>query len=204
VPCAYNLPLTDKLDASSWQHSRPQCATQGIDLADVERLAPTVRRIDIFQPVEFESSALGSFTGLEDLCIVQAPKFGRMSGLNSVRLESLTLVECGIKRIESLESCVNLRRLCVDGNSISSLSGIEHLTNLTHLHCNDNRLANLIGISHCKLLKELWAASNQISSIGDSMDGLVELESICLADNALGTFQVGWGAAWPSEFSERP
>jgi Leucine-rich repeat (LRR) protein len=168
-----------------------QCAIQGIELADFERLAPTIRQVDIFQPVEFESWALGTFTALEDLCIVQAPKFGRMPTLHSVRLETLTLVECGIKRLEGLESCVNLRRLCVDGNSIVSLSGLEPLTNLTHLHCNDNRLASLAGVSNCTHLKELWAASNQISSIGGSMDGLTELETLCLADNALGTFQVG-------------
>ncbi len=166
-----------------------QCATQGLDLGEIDKIAPGVRQVDIFQPVEFESWALGSFTALEDLCIVQAPKFGRMSGLHSFRLESLTLVECGIKRIEGLESCMNLRRLCIDGNSVSSLVGIEHLTALTHLHCNDNCLANLIGVSRCTLLKEMWAASNQISVIGDSLDGLTDLETICLADNALGTFQ---------------
>ena len=168
-----------------------QCSTQGIDEEKLDRIAPVLRRIDIFQPVEFESWVISSFTALEDLCIVQAPKFGRMSNLRCARLESLTLVECGLKRIEGIEACLSLRRLCLDGNSLASLSGIEQLSSLTHLHVNDNRLASLAGVSRCTLLKELWAASNQISSIGDSLDGLVVLETINLSDNALGTFQVG-------------
>lgn len=154
-------------------------------------MASTLRRIDIFQPVEFESWALSSFTALEDLCIVQAPKFGRMVHLRCFRLETLTLIECGLKRIEGIEACLSLRRLCLDGNSLVSLAGVEQLSSLTHLHVNSNRLASLAGVSRCTLLKELWAASNQISSIGDTLDGLTVLETINLSDNALGTFQVG-------------
>ena len=173
-----------------------QCSTQGIDEEKLERVAPVLRKFDMFQPVEFESWALGAFTGLEDLCVVQAPKFGRMTGLRCFRLENLTLIECGLKRIEGIEACLSLRRLCLDGNLLSSLSGIEHLTSLTHLHVNDNRLASLAGVSRCTLLRELWAASNQVSSIGDSLDGLSALETINLSANALGTFQVG-GASLP-------
>lgn len=172
-----------------------QCSTQGIDEEKLARVAPVLRKFDIFQPVEFESWALASFTGLEDLCVVQAPKFGRMTGLRCFRLESLTLIECGIKRIEGIESCISLRRLCLDGNQLASLAGIEQLSSLTHLHVNDNRLASLAGVSRCTLLRELWAASNQISSIGDSLDGLTALETMNLSANALGTFQVGRGAA---------
>eukprot|EP00752_Nemacystus_decipiens_P001844 g1778.t1 len=143
---------------------------------------------------------------LEDLEII----FGAVSELGGLErctsLRSLTLIDCGLRRISNLEPvghslvkmCLcdqglkKMEGLCLPGlkelylhqNKISKIEGLDGCPSLRRLWLFSNRIAMMEGLHHCGALRELWLHDNRISVVA-GMQSLVHLQHLGLAGNPI-------------------
>ncbi|KAK6476718.1 leucine-rich repeat-containing protein 61 isoform X1 [Huso huso] len=102
-------------------------------------------------------------------------------------LESILFLKLrglGIYDLGCIGDCINLERLDLSGNNITSLAPLASLRLLQVLNVSGNRITNLEAISHCHHLQSLNVAGNLISSIENlqCLLGLRKLENIRLKD----------------------
>ena len=85
------------------------------------------------------------FQNLVEIKILQQPEVTKIKGVKElVALERLWMCDCSLKRIGSqLGSCVNLKELYLNGNSIESLDGLQGLHHLQKLWLCDNQIRSL-------------------------------------------------------------
>jgi Leucine-rich repeat (LRR) protein len=74
---------------------------------------------------------------------------------------------------------------------LSRIQNLDQL-NLQVLWLNDNKLTRIEGFNHMSRLVELNLAQNFITSIGESLKNLDNLEYLNLASNLLDNFQVNY------------
>ena len=98
-------------------------------------------------------------------------------------LQSLTLCDQNITKIENLECLPNLRELYVHRNCIRRIEGLDHLRKLERLWLCSNRIETIEGLDNLGRLAELWLQNNQISSVGDGLGRLASLECLALGGN---------------------
>ena len=74
-------------------------------------------------------------------------------------------------------------------NRILRIQNLDQL-NLSVLWLNDNKISKIEGFNHMSRLAELNLAQNSITSIGESLKNLDNLETLNLASNLIDNFQV--------------
>ncbi|CAM9422855.1 unnamed protein product [Pylaiella littoralis] len=147
-----------------------------------------------------------SLEELEELEVI----FGGVSELGGLErctsLRSLTLIDCGLRRISNLEPvghsliklclcdqglkrmeglCLpGLRELYLHQNRISKIEGLQGCPSLRRLWLFSNRISAMEGLHHCGALRELWLHDNRISSAA-GMQSLVHLQNLGLAGNPI-------------------
>ncbi|KAM8860826.1 leucine-rich repeat-containing protein 61 [Synchiropus picturatus] len=103
-------------------------------------------------------------------------------------LESILFLKfrcLGIHDLGCIGECMNLERLDLSGNNITSLSALSALRLLCVLNLSSNRICNLEPLHGCESLQNLNVAGNFISSIENlhCLQSLRKLENIRLKDN---------------------
>lgn len=200
IGCIDNFPALGRCNRrpdcpSSLVFHPVQCASHGLLLADIDRIARTLTHIDLFQPLEFSLPCLSTFTALVEVYIAQAPRVTAITGLQSCpSLQRLFIVECGLTSMAGLSDPAHcgpfpsLTHLNLCGNAITRISGLERLSSLTHLTLDDNKICAIGGLECCTNLAEVHLARNCIGTIGGGLDGLDKLVHLSLSDNSIASF----------------
>jgi Leucine-rich repeat (LRR) protein len=82
--------------------------------------------------------------------------------------------------IEGLETCTAMKSLWLGKNKIEAITGLENLTALKQLDIQHNRLTTLgEGVRHLQQLEELYLAWNAIDSLQGLPDRLGYTFSAC-------------------------
>ncbi|CAM9725922.1 unnamed protein product, partial [Discosporangium mesarthrocarpum] len=136
--------------------------------------------------------------------------FGGVSQIGGLerctRLRTLTLIDCGLRRISNLEPvsrtlvklclcdqglrkmenlCLPvLRELYLHQNHISKIEGLEGCPSVQRLWLFSNRIVNMENLHHCGALREIWLHDNKIKRAA-GLDSLVHLQSLGLAGNPI-------------------
>ncbi|KAL2331908.1 hypothetical protein Fmac_019489 [Flemingia macrophylla] len=103
---------------------------------------------------------------------------------NFVNLEKLDLKLNNLTSLEGLGSCVNLKWLSVVENKLESLEGIRGLTKLTVLNAGKNKLKSIDPVTSLLSLRALILNENEISSIC-KLDQLKDLNTLVLSKNPI-------------------
>ncbi|KAL2590150.1 hypothetical protein GLYMA_13G314800v4 [Glycine max] len=103
---------------------------------------------------------------------------------NFVNLEKLDLKLNNLTSLEGLRSCVNLKWLSVVENKLESLEGIQGLTKLTVLNAGKNKLKSIDQVMSVVSLRALILNENEISSIC-KLDQLKDLNTLVLSKNPI-------------------
>ena len=109
-------------------------------------------------------------------------------------MESLTLMDKGIKDIGPIGTLRNLTELNLMNNQISDLRALRGLDQLKTLNLTENRIENLEPISALITLEKLWLDSNEILDIGP-VEANVNLVLLSVNDNQISTV-VGLKRLW--------
>ncbi|CAM9430862.1 unnamed protein product [Ectocarpus fasciculatus] len=136
--------------------------------------------------------------------------FGAVSEIGGLErctsLRSLTLIDCGLRRISNLEPvrhslvkmclcdqdlkkmeglCLpGLRELYLHQNKIAKIEGLDGCPSLRRLWLFSNRITVMEGLHHCGALRELWLHDNRITAAA-GMQSLVHLQNLGLAGNPI-------------------
>ena len=104
------------------------------------------------------------------------------------RLKSLDLSWNNIKKVEGLETLVELEDLILGdgdylmGNEISKIEGLDTLTKLKYLDLSFNHIKRIEGLEHLENLEDLYLTHNQITEI-EGLESLKNLREIDLLEN---------------------
>ncbi|KAK7335616.1 hypothetical protein VNO80_27556 [Phaseolus coccineus] len=101
-----------------------------------------------------------------------------------INLEKLDLKLNNLTSLEGLRSCANLKWLSVVENKLESLEGIQGLTKLTVLNAGKNKLTSIDQITSVVSLRAVILNENNISSIC-KLDQLKELNTLVLSKNPI-------------------
>lgn len=116
------------------------------------------------------------------------------------RLEQLWLGKNKITKLENLDTFSSLRVLSIQSNRITKLENLSPLVNLEELYISHNGLTSLgDGLASLKKLRVLDFAANRVATLGNSLDGLTELEEFWANDNALDDLRDIEGQLKPSK-----
>ncbi|AFZ81145.1 leucine rich repeat domain-containing protein [Theileria equi strain WA] len=96
--------------------------------------------------------------------------------------EEIELHLSRIRCIENLESCVNLKKLCLVSNVIEKIENLGNNLALEHLDLYQNKITVIENINHLTNLKILDLSFNHVSKI-ENIDALVKLEELYLSNN---------------------
>nr|XP_046212071.1 leucine-rich repeat and IQ domain-containing protein 1 [Oncorhynchus gorbuscha] len=99
------------------------------------------------------------------------------------RLQMLTMRRCGLKSLEGLSQCTELRYIDVQDNSITFVD-CENLANLQVLRLGRNRLTSIHGLAGAVDLDVLELSHNSITRIG-GLEPLKRLQKLLLDHNQL-------------------
>uniref|UniRef100_A0A4W5P738 Leucine-rich repeats and IQ motif containing 1 n=1 Tax=Hucho hucho TaxID=62062 RepID=A0A4W5P738_9TELE len=99
------------------------------------------------------------------------------------RLQTLTMRRCGLKSLEGLSQCTELRYIDVQDNSITFVD-CENLANLRVLRLGRNRLTSIHGLAGAVDLDVLELSHNSITRIG-GLEPLKRLQKLLLDHNQL-------------------
>lgn len=131
-----------------------------------------------------EMAAIGKLTGLTQLTLHNCS----ITSLNSLqaltKLVYLDLSENTVRNISALSDMKDLKTLNLESNAISDVSPLAALTQLTVLNLTQNAITSIEPLSRLTLLNELRISHNQLSSLAplSGMSGLRVLEA---ANNTL-------------------
>ncbi|XP_020238169.1 uncharacterized protein LOC109817350 [Cajanus cajan] len=103
---------------------------------------------------------------------------------NFINLEKLDLKLNNLTSLEGLRSCVNLKWLSVVENKLESLEGIRGLAKLTVLNAGKNKLKSIDPVMSLVSLRALILNENEISSIC-KLDQLKDLNTLVLSKNPI-------------------
>ena len=91
----------------------------------------------------------------------------------------------GFKKIQNLETFVNLKVLYLEGNAISKIEGLDKLVNLTSLYLHENCIEKIEGLDNLCHLANLNISDNLIKKI-ENLKGLTNLSNLLLKRNRIG------------------
>lgn len=101
-----------------------------------------------------------------------------------LNLRALTLTECSISSITSIQNLSKLEYLDLSGNAIRDISILGNLKNLTYLDLSHNALIDLDGLAELHQLSVLDISFNSIVS-PDALEAIISLRELNLSSNAL-------------------
>ncbi|KAJ9527642.1 hypothetical protein QJQ45_025918 [Haematococcus lacustris] len=127
-----------------------------------------------------EGGSAGHRFGTSDDVLVAS----QSDGLGLAAIQELVLERRHIRRIQSLEGLVNLRRASFADNQISHIEGLSACTALEELCLEDNRLAAVEGLQGLTRLKKLQLGKNRLTAL-DLMGCVTNLTQLSVEDNDL-------------------
>ena len=144
--------------------------------------------------VESNLSSMCGFEGLtslKELHIIGNEKLRKIEGLESlVNLELLNLCSNRIEHIANLEKLTNLKTLIFGsdndcpGNPLCKIEGLDTLEKLEELAFYECAISKIEGLDNLKNLKRLYLTFNCVNKIS-GLDSLLNLESLCLSFNKI-------------------
>ena len=99
--------------------------------------------------------------------------------------EILYLHYKSFKKIQNLDTFVNLKVLYLEGNAISKIEGLDKLVNLTSLYLHENCIEKIEGLDTLCHLANLNISDNLIKKI-ENLKGLTNLSNLLLKRNRIG------------------
>ena len=99
--------------------------------------------------------------------------------------EILYLHYKSFKKIQNLDTFVNLKVLYLEGNAISKIEGLDCLVNLTSLYLHENCIEKIEGLDNLCHLANLNISDNLIKKI-ENLKGLTNLTNLLLKRNRIG------------------
>lgn len=101
-----------------------------------------------------------------------------------LKIEKLVLANKGIKSIEGLGECKNLKQLSLLGNELEDISELKKLKGLTLLNADSNNIKDISPLSELTNLTQLSLHKNKIENI-EALSGLSKLEILVLNENKI-------------------
>lgn len=112
---------------------------------------------------------------------------------------TLSLIDCGIKSLGSLNLPTRLASLNLHSNSLTRIEHLSHLHSLTHLDLSSNQIEKISGLDTLISLHSLNLACNRLVSV-DSLSGLRRLVHLNLSYNMIRSIH-GLGDLWGDGYS---
>ena len=108
--------------------------------------------------------------------------FRKIQNLDSfINLQVLYLENNSINKIEGLEKLIDLRCLYLQNNYIKEIEGLDNNTNLSILNLSNNKIKTIKSMSKLQKLENFYISKNDLSTIQD-LEKLLELKSLSLLD----------------------
>ncbi len=107
--------------------------------------------------------------------------------LSESQLLALTALDArgrGIRSLEGLERCRNLRELTLWENAVTDLAPLGALTALTYLDLDHNAISDLGPLAGLTALQSLYVGQNEVSDLGP-LAGLTALETLSASANQI-------------------
>lgn len=99
--------------------------------------------------------------------------------------EILYLHYKSFKKIQNLDTFINLKVLYLEGNAISKIEGLDKLVNLTSLYLHENCIEKIEGLDTLCHLANLNISDNLIKKI-ENLKGLTNLSNLLVKRNRIG------------------
>lgn len=147
----------------------------------------------VYNKYEDEESKILIFNNLEDEYPRITEKFLNKFLCSNFRLyyrthelnDVLYLHFKGFRRIENLDTFVNLKVLYLEGNSIKKIDGLSNLKHLCSLYLHENLIERIEGLDELKELYNLNLSDNCITKI-ENLGNLPKLSNLLLKRNRIG------------------
>ncbi|XP_031548663.1 leucine-rich repeat and IQ domain-containing protein 1-like [Actinia tenebrosa] len=117
------------------------------------------------------------------VCVSSLPACNMHGVKRCPDLQSLTIHNCGLMAVESIEECTSIRELRVQDNCIEYVS-CRGIHNLEEIQLNNNNLTSVQGFDGCRGLRCLYLSNNKITRLGD-LSSCCKLQTLCLDSNQL-------------------
>ena len=131
--------------------------------------------------LEKEEESMMSRRYLDKILCSDFKQYYRTHELNEI----LYLHYKGFKKIQNLQTFVNLKVLYLEGNAISKIEGLDNLVNLTSLYLHENCIEKIEGLDNLCHLANLNISDNLIKKI-ENLKGLTNLSNLLLKRNRIG------------------
>ena len=131
--------------------------------------------------IEEEDQEMMSRKYLDKILCSDFKQYYRTHELNEI----LYLHYKSFKKIQNLDTFVNLKVLYLEGNAISKIEGLDKLVNLTSLYLHENCIEKIEGLDNLCHLANLNISDNLIKKI-ENLKGLTNLSNLLLKRNRIG------------------
>ena len=131
--------------------------------------------------IEEEDQQMMSRKYLDKILCSDFKQYYRTHELNEI----LYLHYKSFKKIQNLDTFVNLKVLYLEGNAISKIEGLDKLVNLTSLYLHENCIEKIEGLDNLCNLANLNISDNLIKKI-ENLKGLKNLSNLLLKRNRIG------------------
>ena len=131
--------------------------------------------------IEEEDQQMMSRKYLDKLLCSDFKQYYRTHELNDI----LYLHYKSFKKIQNLDTFVNLKVLYLEGNAISKIEGLDKLVQLTSLYLHENCIEKIEGLDNLCNLANLNLSDNLIKKI-ENLKGLKNLSNLLLKRNRIG------------------
>ena len=131
--------------------------------------------------IEEEEEQMMSRRYLDKILCSDFKQYYRTHELNDI----LYLHYKSFKKIQNLDTFINLKVLYLEGNAISKIEGLDKLVNLTSLYLHENCIEKIEGLDNLCNLANLNISDNLIKKI-ENLKGLKNLSNLLLKRNRIG------------------
>ena len=108
--------------------------------------------------------------------------FRKIQNLDSfINLQVLYLENNSINKIENLDKLTDLRCLYLQNNFIKEIEGLDNNTKLCILNLSNNKIKTIKNMDKLQKLENFYISKNDLSTVQD-LENLLELKSLSLLD----------------------
>lgn len=108
--------------------------------------------------------------------------FRKIQNLDSfINLQVLYLENNSINKIENLDKLIDLRCLYLQNNFIKEIEGLDNNTKLCILNLSNNKIKTIKNMNKLQKLENFYISKNDLSTVQD-LENLLELKSLSLLD----------------------